>query len=243
MAVHDTAENDRTKYTKQTLESLGDTVDLTRHRVAIINNNSCPETEDVIRNSKIGWMAAIFYNAENIGTARGINQGLRLRNPNEMCCKIDNDVVIHQTGWVDELESTLQDNPHIGILGLKRDDIPQNPNHPDPEQRTIIDGKIEYCKDIMGTCTAFNPALLDKIGLMMQPSVYGFDDVLMSVRSLAAGFQNAFLPHIKITHLDDGLNPYCDWKRKEAGKYMGELGILCDMIRSGKMSYYYNGNI
>jgi hypothetical protein len=94
----------------------------------------------------------------------------------------------------------------------------------------------------MGTCTAFNPALLDKVGVMVQPSNYGFDDVLMSVRSIAAGFKNAFLHKIKITHLDDGKNPYCDWKKREAGVNLQEVSHLCDMIRSGQLSYYYETN-
>ncbi len=243
ICVHSTDDNGRLKYTKECLNSLAETVNLDEHPVYIINNNSSQETYEFLMEYKDKFDITLFNLKENIGTARGINMALALREPKQVCVKLDDDTFInHQDGWVEELEDALQERPDIGILGLKRDDVWQRPTHEDVAYRTHMEGKFEICPDIIGTCTAFSPALLDKIGFSMQPSpYYGGEDVLMSVRSIAAGFKNAFLPHIKITHLDDGLNPYCDWKRKEAGKYIGELSILCDKIRSGQMSYFYDG--
>lgn len=251
MAVHDTEENKRSKYTAETLQSLCETVDLEKHFLFISDNNSCLRTQDIYEflpnhlTDKAKTHLIIVKNKTNLGTAGAINLGIKLREKNQVIIKIDNDCVVHEKGWVEKLEEVFNLDPTIGIAGLKRDDIPQNPNHPDPEARTILEQlgeqTIEICPDIMGTCTAFNPLLLDKIGYMNQPSVYGFDDVLISVRSIAAGFRNCFFPDIKITHLDEGGDAYCDWKKREAGVYLQEVSHLINMYKTGKLDPYYDG--
>lgn len=242
MAIHDTDENGRSKYTQECLLSLYDTVNNSKHRIILVDNNSCIETKKLISASQRSFTNLSFItNTENLGTARAVNMGLRQRIPNEVCCKTDNDVVWHTKGWADELEETILNDATIGILGLKRKDIWQHVNHENPSYRTHFDGKLELCEDIMGTCTALNPLLLDKVGYFCQCSpYYGGDDVLLSVRSIVAGFRNAFLPHIDIDHIDVGGDAYCEWKKREAGIYLQEMSVLCDMYRNGQVSYFYD---
>lgn len=234
ICVHDTEENDRTKYTKETLRSLKETVDWTKHVIYIIDNNSCGETKSFLKDFRKQMEFAIMALDTNVGTAKGINMALSVRKPNQMCIKMDNDVVVHQSGWVEEMEQIIAQNAQIGILGLKRDDVLGD---------FTADGNLLYGDDIMGTCTALNPALLDKVGYYFQHSTqYGFDDSNMSVRSLAAGFKNAFIANIKITHLDEGGTEYTEWKKQEAGVWLQEVTIYHDMIRRGIVDYYYDGN-
>lgn len=240
IAVYDTETNGRTKYTKECLSSLRDTVDLEKHSIIVVNNNSCEETREYL--AGLRDIYTVINLSENIGTARAVNIGLNKRKPGQMCVKMDNDVVVHQSGWIEEMEAVFAERHDIGIVGLKRDDVWQRPDHENPAYRTKMEGKLEICEDIMGTCTGYNPSLMDKIGLLSQPTCYGFDDVLYSVRSIAAGFTNCFLPSIKITHLDDYKNPYSDWKKRHAGDYIDEVSVMCEMIKSGKLSYYYGGN-
>jgi hypothetical protein len=234
ICAHDTEENDRTKYTKETLRSLSETVDWSKgHELYIIDNNSCGETKSFLKDFQSKLNYKLITCSENVGTAKGINMALALRKPNQVCIKMDNDVVVHQSGWVEELEEIIAQNPQIGILGLMRSDIYGN---------FTQDGKLLYGDDIMGTCTALNPLLLDKIGFYFQHSKnYGFDDSNISVRSIAAGFKNAFLPHIKITHIDTGGTAYTEWKKKEAAFWLQEASIAHDLIRKGLISYYYDG--
>lgn len=232
MCCHDTEQNDRTKYTKETILSLKDTVDNHKHRIMIVDNNSCRETKEFLSDVTKDFHNLIVVTLnENIGTARGINIGIRSREPGEFVCKQDNDVIINESGWLDKMERVFKKRLEIGILGLKRSDV---------YGELIPDRGLLMNADIMGTCTMFNPLMLDKCGQMNQISpYYGGDDVLISVRSLAAGFKNAFLPSIKITHIDDGKNAYCEWKRREAGTHLNELSIMCDMIRKGELPYFY----
>jgi hypothetical protein len=98
---------------------------------------------------------------------------------------------------------------------------------------------VEATRDIMGTCTMFNSDLLDKIGYLYQPSLYGYDDVLASHRSNMAGFVNAFLPHIRIDHIDPGGGDYEKWKRDEAGKWVEGISKIIDEYISGERSIYH----
>lgn len=236
MAVHDTEENDRSKYTKETLRSLCDTVDWLRernpHTLWVIDNNSCQETKVFLKEIRSKLNFRVITLDKNTGTANAINLGIKKRKYNQVCVKMDNDIVVHQQGWLEEFEQVFIDNPEIGICGLKRDDVYGS---------FTESGKLLMSEDIMGTCTAFNPKLLDDVGYLNQFSVYGYDDVLMSARSLAAGFKNCFLPHIKITHLDNGGTEYTEWKKREAGLYLNEVSNLINMYKTGKLSPYYDG--
>lgn len=252
MAVHDTEENGRTEYTLKTLESLCYTL-RTKPRLVVIDNNSCQKTKEVLRYwVDVGIIWKLITNETNVGTARAINQGIRLREPGEHVVKMDNDVVIYKKHWVEDLERAISKDPKIGIIGLKRTDLMETPYYPDfnfrsslkmlphePGEPWII---VEVAKHIMGTSTMYSSALLDKIGYLTQPSVYGYDDSLACVRSRAAGFYNCFLPHILIDHIDPGGTEYTEWKKKEAALHAEEVSREMDKITKGEVSYYYDGN-
>lgn len=228
-----TEDNGKLKYAKECIQSLLETVDLTKHRLVVINQSSFTEASkwlSSVANENAG--ITVINLKENIGTARGINLALKQRKPNEIVTKCDDDLTWGKTGWVEDMEQAIADNPLIGILGLKR---------PDVYGEMIPDGDLLWCHDIMGTCTAYNPLMMDKIGGLLQFSNYGFDDCIYSVRSEAAGFKNAFLSTVKITNIDEGGTEYTEWKKKEAGVYLQEAGIYMDMIKSGQLSYYYDG--
>ena len=255
MAVHDTEENGRSELTRKTLGSISKTVDLSHDRLFIIDNGSFGETKlllDAYKNTYSGQQISIITLPENIGTAKAINLAWKERKPGEHCIKMDNDVIINQSDWVDEMEEAIEREPQIGICGLKRKDLWQHPGHPDrmykselimlphePGQRWII---AEKTRDIMGTCTMFNSALLDKIGYLFQPSLYGYDDVLASLRSNKAGFINVFLTHINIDHIDPGGTEYIDWKHKESGKVTQEVIKIIDEYIAGTRSIYHEAS-
>lgn len=219
MAVFDTEENDRAKYTKETLMCLRDTVDWKKHRMVISDNGSCEESQRIM--AKYGHLigARIIHNGENLGTAKAINKGMSIRGKAEHVTKIDNDCVIHQSGWVEEMEEVIDRDPTIGIVGLKRKDINFDGQYialPHiAGQRWIT---VEGGGQIMGTCTMFNWRLIDKIGGLAQPSIYGFDDSTYDLRSQLAGFWNCYLPHINISHIDTGDNQYTQIKHQQASE-------------------------
>jgi hypothetical protein len=161
---------------------------------------------------------------------------------------MDNDVVIHQSGWADQMEAAIARDPNIGIIGLKRKDCWENPAHPEPFYRSTLEmlphvaGEpwivVEKVRHVMGTCQMFNSALLDKIGYLYQPRLYGFDDCLAATRSEVAGFYNAFLPHIDIDHIDTGETAYQGWKEKHSGEDMASFNSITQAYREGRRPIY-----
>jgi len=252
VAVFDTIENQRTKYTKETLASLKNTVDLNKHRLFVIDNASCEETKELLRISQEVMPMTVITNQENVGTAKAINQAWRLRNTGEHLIKMDNDVVVHEYGWVEKLELAISRQPKIGIIGLKRKDLAEHPNHPsghhyksslvmlphDSGQEWIV---VEEVNHVMGTCQMYNSALIDKIGgLYQMDGIYGFDDSLASIRCSMAGFKNVFLPSVNIDHIDNGQGDYSDWKKKYAGEHMELFGKVKQEYINGDRELYCN---
>jgi GT2 family glycosyltransferase len=254
MAVYDTEENKRTEMTRRTLYSLSHTVDWSKHRLIISDNNSCEATKELYKEIEriklFPVTPIIIYNETNLGTAEAINKAWRFRTKDESAIKMDNDVVIHQKDWIEDMELTIKRNPGVGIVGLKRKDCWENPDHPDNLYRSELlmtrheSGErwmvIEKVKHIIGTCTLYNPALLERIGYLCQPRLYGFDDSLASFRSRQAGFINVFLPHIEIDHIDDGTTPYQGWKEKHSESCWDDYHKAINEYTSGVRKLYYN---
>lgn len=261
MAVHNLDGTPRANYTERTLHSLMETVDFTKHRLVIIDNGSNAETIQVYKDfvgfyhpiaARKKWNDVHFiYNGQNIGTARAINKAWKFRLPGENAIKMDNDVVIHSPGWIDEMEEAIKRMPSIGIIGLKRKDLDERPDHEThwfrsqlvmlPHQRGERWIVVEVVHHVMGTCQMYSSALLDKIGYLVQPSVYGFDDALSAVRCRKAGFINVFLPHINIDHIDEGGNEYTAWKQAKAGEDGPQYERMKQEYESGTKPIYYNG--
>jgi len=258
MAVWDTVENKRTRYTHETLHNLLNTVDFNAHRLIISDNGSCDETLDLYKRFFLHFIEKypynnklrIIHNGKNLGTAEAINKAWRLREPGENAIKMDNDVVIHQSGWVDDLEFAIVLDSKLGIVGLKRKDCWENPEHKDPFYKSELKMLphvpgcswvvIEKVNHVMGTCQMYSSALLDKIGYLQQPSLYGFDDSWAAARCQVAGFYNAFLPHINIDHIDTGGTDYQKWKEHHASQQWKEYHEVLGQWRNGTRSVYYN---
>ena len=245
VAVFDTIENKRTRFTRETLKSLLLTVDFYKHRIVIVDNGSCEETQNVLINFAQECSAQgehekescvqIITLSENIGTAKAINKAWQFRKPGEHCVKMDNDVVIHEKGWLDLMEYCIGKEPQIGIIGLKRKDLMEFPGHSDPNfksQLLMIPHErgekwvvVEAVGHVIGTCQMYSSVLLDKIGYLYQPGIYGFDDVLAAYRAAAVGFWSVFIPYIEIDHIDPGGDAYTEEKRAYVMQYVKEIHI------------------
>jgi len=250
MAVYSTEENQKDKVLKLTLESLMETVDWRNSRLILSINSKTEKTEEIIKQFKKWLEFSTLHNKTNLGTAEAINLGFKTRKNKEYCIKMDDDVIIHDYEWVEQLEEVMKRDNSIGICGLKRKDCIENPNHEDPYyksnliqlphlagERWVI---VEEVHHVMGTCQMYSPELLDKIGYLYQPKLYGWDDVLASARSKAEGFKNVFLPHIQIDHIDEGKTPFQQWKECHAWESIEEINRLMEGYKNGSQSTYYN---
>lgn len=221
LCAYCTPENGKESYLEQTLACLKRTVNLKCHRVFVINNGN------YVRCLNQEWFTLIEP-GKNLGTAAGINLALKQRKQGEFVVKCDDDWTTPRAGWVEKMEKVCVGR--VGIVGLKRDDVYGTFEKEYP---------LWWTEDIFGTCTMYNPKMLDKVGGLMSPSVYGYDDVCVSVRSIIAGFRNCFRVDIPIKNLDTKDTGYVHWKKKQAGVYLTEVANMIELMREGVMPIYY----
>jgi len=260
MAVYDSGDGVRKNLTLQTLVSMQG-MNWGHHRLVVVNNGGGDEMTRWLSvtmeihpydESPRGTRTRIDL-PQNIGTAAAINKVWKLRRPGEMCVKMDDDVVIHQRDWANQMEEVIAIDPTIGIVGLKRKDLEERPDHPigfyrsglrmlkhEPGHHWIV---VEEVQHVMGTCQMYSAALLDKIGYLYQMqdmgNLYGFDDSLASLRAHIAGFKTVFLPSTDIDHIDPGGTKYTAWKAEMAGHWMGTYQRVRDEYLSGARPIYW----
>ena len=260
LCVYSTDEYDRVPTTEPCFESLRDTVDWTKHRLVVSDNGSHQKMHDMYDRFQEQFPFEVIYNGHNIGTANAVNKVWRLRVPGEHVLKADHDWVVHQTGWVDWMEDVFSRDPEIGICGLKRKDLEECPWAEFEGYRSTLymlpheKGErwlsVERVAHVMGTCQAYNSALLDKMGYLYQGNwKYGFDDSLAAARAQVLGFKSVFLCGFDLDHIDPGAGPtaphggakYTAWKHNVAGQAMGWFNHTRQQYLTGKEDPYYDG--
>jgi GT2 family glycosyltransferase len=247
MCVFSTDVNKKDKCLRLTLDSLRKTVKLKDHRLFLSVNGKTDQTLDIIKKTLQDDPYTVIENETNLGTAKGINKCWKLRNEGEHCIKMDDDVVIHQIGWLDILVEALSRDSSIGQIALKRKDLLQTPGGEWPSTLTRLHHKpgekwidVEFTDDIMGTCVLHSDALINKTGGLFQGdgNLYGFDDTFKSLVSKLAGFKNCFYPYVDIDHIDNDYTDYTEWKQKLAAKYSNQYLIYRREFESGHRSLY-----
>ena len=227
MATHATTDNERTDLVESTLDHLMG-IDLDAHRIIVSDNGSNYQIQNTLSKLEILGRIQVIRNGSNIGTAKAINKVIALRRPGEIVCKADDDIIVPDMHWPDLAEWVMHQEPLIGILGLKRKDLEESPTNPNGMFRSRLAFAkrekgdawvvVEHARSIIGTCIMMSPALLNTVGFLHQPGVYGYDDVDISLRARLAGFHTAFLPSVEILHPDPGGSQFCQWKIDEASK-------------------------
>lgn len=251
MAVYSTPENGKDDYLNQTLKSLYKTVDFTKHRLILSVNSFTQQTIKIIDywQNQTPIIQKVIKNSTNIGTAEAINKAWMERFPGENCVKMDDDVIIHHIDWLYLMEEAIRRDPKIGQIGLKRRDCLEAPwvvGHYGSKLRMLphesgqIWITVEDVNHVMGTCVMHSSALLDRIGYLWQPGVYGFDDSFMSLRSKLAGFTNSFLTAVDIEHIDRGDTGFQKWKETKASEKWVAYQEAYRGFTSGKKPLYYN---
>lgn len=246
MAVYNTAENKKFEVTKRTIDGLINSYVDHRHDLYIIDNGSHHETIDYILS--LPKRVTKIFNGANIGTARAINKAWQFRKEGQHAIKMDDDVIIHCDNWVEQMIEAIDCDHNIGIVGLKRKDCWENPKHEEEDYKSTLIQlphtagsrwiNVEVVRHVIGTCQMYNSALLDKMGFLYQPSLYGYDDVIASHKSQIAGFYNCFLNHIDIDHIDEGNTPYQSWKEKHSSEVTQEvINFVHQMIRGEREIY------
>lgn len=250
MAIYDQEGTGRTEITAKVLNQIHRTVNWARHRMILVDNNSCQATKDVLSFYDKMSSISVVTLPSNIGTAKAINKAWARRKAGEHCIKMDNDCFIHYDNWIEEMEAAVELDPSIGIVGLKRKDLAEHPQAEGHYKSTLEmlphePGQpwkvVEIVDHVIGTCQLYSGLMLKEFGYLNQPRLYGFDDSLACRRSQLLGYRNAFIPWIEIDHIDPpGVRdqPYTHWKYKVSGEDHVAFSKLVEEYKSGKRPLY-----
>ena len=127
----------RIEMTQQCIQSLLDTANPSLYSLFIIDNGSTDGTPDYLNSLDHPCIEKVVYNAENLGTARALNIGWKLAyERGQHVSKIDNDVTWYDNNWLDKMYYVIEKAEDVGLVGLKRRDLEEKPNHNDPFFRT-----------------------------------------------------------------------------------------------------------
>ncbi|MHA1225128.1 MAG: glycosyltransferase family 2 protein [Candidatus Hodarchaeales archaeon] len=141
------------------------------YELVLIDNGSIVDKELLDK-----WADILIRNKENLGFAKGCNQGFKLARGDWICC-MNNDVFVYE-GWLEALIKTFEDNPDCGIampalmkqtrkakeaLRIKEIDLSQN--------------YMAYGKGAeFGSCWLTKKEIMDKVGLFDENFKIGFGE-------------------------------------------------------------------
>ncbi|HEY3350305.1 MAG TPA: glycosyltransferase [Thermoanaerobaculia bacterium] len=102
--------------TRRCLETLKAHTDLAEADVIAVDNGSTDETP--ARLAELLWVRVVT-NATNLGYVRGNNAGIAAAPADADVVLLNNDVEIHQDGWLDALRETAHASVDVGIVGCR----------------------------------------------------------------------------------------------------------------------------
>lgn len=199
------------EYTKRCIESIRKYT-TEPHEVIFVDNNSKDGTVEYLRrlvseNSNY----RLIENKENLGFARGCNQGIR-KAKGEYILLLNNDVVVTK-GWLSGLLTCLKNAPDAGIIGPMTNNI-SGPQKIDVDYKSVEEienfarrfretfkGRRIPLRRIVGFCMLFKRDLVDKIGLLDETFGTGnFEDDDLCLRAELVGFRNYIAGDVFIHH-------------------------------------------
>lgn len=179
----------------------------------IVNNNSSDKTKEYLEQIKLKYdNIKVINNAQNLGYAKGNNQGLKAAN-GEYLFLLNNDVLLTPS-WLENMITILDNNPEIGILscmtnycGNPKQLVPQKEkltpqNYIDKYPQLLKKNKnIEFVEKVIFFTWAMKRNTFEKIGFLDEDfGLAWFEDDDYTVRVLSSGLkagiaQNTFIYH------------------------------------------------
>ncbi len=213
-------------YLQQCLDSIAATIVSISHEVIIVDNLSSDETVAVVT-SRYPWVKLIA-NQENVGFARGNNQGFAVAT-GEYVLILNPDTIVHE-GAIQAMLAVLKSNPAIGIVGPYTVDGTGGSQYtcarrlPTLKEAFFCDA-LRLCKfprigsffhhwlkspydyavsqeveAISGSCMMIERALLLEIGGFGEDYIHGGEDIELCYKARQCGRQVYYAATAQLTH-------------------------------------------
>jgi GT2 family glycosyltransferase/tetratricopeptide (TPR) repeat protein len=204
--------------TFNTLEYTKECVDSIRkytpepHEVIFVDNNSTDGTVNWLKKLvKENIHYRLLPNTENLGFARGCNQGIETSS-GEYILLLNNDVLVTEE-WLSGMLECLKSSPDIGIVGPMTNNISglQRVAGADYSMSKLVEYARRFRENnrrrriplqrIVGFCMLFRRELVDKAGLLDESFGTGnFEDDDFCFRATLEGYRNMIAGDVFIHH-------------------------------------------
>ena len=200
-------------FTRACLDSLRAHTALNHHvQVIVVDNGSTDGT--VLYLKGLAWVHLI-ENGKNLGFVRGNNVGIRHAPPDHDVLLLNNDIVITQAGWLDEIQRVAYSAQDIGIVGCRMI-LPDGRLLHAGAYMPLINfwgqqiGSLEkdvnqYNADrdvqsVVGACMYIKRAVFDAIGPLNEAFVSYFEDTDFCLRAAETGFRTVCAGNMTLIH-------------------------------------------
>lgn len=204
-------------YTRQCIESLFKYTH-SAFELIVIDNGSTDGTLEYVRKLDRAHTACIrietIANSNNLGFAKGCNQGLAVSRGDYLIL-LNNDVVL-TSQWLQRLIRAVENDPQLGLVGPMTNYVsgPQQITNPTYDVNTLkglekyiqihaktYDGQIESNGRIAGFCMLMRRAVIEKIGGLDERYAIGnFEDDDFCARAYLAGYKAAVIKDCYVHH-------------------------------------------
>lgn len=202
--------------TRRCLETLKAHTDLADAEVIAVDNGSTDETP--ARLAELPWVRVVT-NPSNLGYVRGNNAGIAAAPPDADVVLLNNDVEIHQDGWLDALRETAHASADVGIVGCRLVLPDGRLLHagtfilPDTfwgQQIGALETDVNQfagTRDVEGivfACAYVKREVLAKIGGLSEKFRSYFEDTDFCLRAKDAGFRTVVCGAVTLVHHEHG---------------------------------------
>ena len=250
--------------TKQCLLSLFNHTKYNNYVVYIVDNGSSDGTLEYL--DKFPYPLNVIKNKKNIGFVAGNNLALKSIEFGDIIL-LNNDVVITQENWIDEMQKTAYSDKKIGLVGCRLLDSYKNLQHagtyiypddcighqigggePDFGQFSV-DREVE---GVVFACVYIKRELIKSIGNLDERYFSYFEDTDYCLRAKKAGYKCICCGSVTLTHQQNASTKvnqvnlskmYLESQKIFIHKWKKELEdsyeftILWESILSGKSGY------
>jgi GT2 family glycosyltransferase/radical SAM superfamily enzyme YgiQ (UPF0313 family)/tetratricopeptide (TPR) repeat protein len=204
----------KVELTRQCLISLAEVTDNVHYEVIVVNNASTDGTESLL--ATLGGDVQIIQNKENLGFAKGCNQGAHAARSRYVVF-LNNDT-IPKKGWLISLVDEVTVHPDVAVVGSKLlypDDTIQHagvvfsrqlqmPYHlfnGVPESLPAVNTRKEF-QVVTAACILVRKETFEQVGGFDEGFVNGFEDVDLCLRIRQMGKKVVYQPKSCLYHLE-----------------------------------------
>ena len=202
------------EYTRACLESVKAHTDLEngRFQIFVVDNGSSDGTIPYLRG--LDWVTLI-ENKKNLGFVKGNNVGMRATSADSDILLLNNDTVIEQGGWLDEMQRVAYTAADIGIVGCRMVLADGRFLHAGAympldsfwgQQIGSLEKDVnQYALDreveaVTGACFYIKRAVINEIGILNEAFFSYFEDTDYCFQAAEAGFRTMCAGNVTIIH-------------------------------------------